>query len=730
LSYTYAPNSNKLLSVTDPSNTTTANLGDFISRNTTGNDYAYDANGSLTKDLNKSISTIRYNLLNLPDSIVFTGKGTIRYYYDAAGNKLRKIVTDNTTTPPKITTTDYIGGFVYQNDSLQFLSHEEGRVRTIFRTGQPVDYAYDYFLKDHLGNVRMVLTEQTEFSMYAATMEVENAPLEAALFSNIDETRTVKPVGYPQEDTSLQNAFVAKLNAKDGGRKIGPSIVLRVMAGDTVQIGARAFYKSTAPVDNKSATPEDMIASLVQAFAGSEGASDVHSAAQADRLTPFGNFNSNDYQRLKEKDPDENKVDKPRAYLNFVLFDDQFNLVDENSGVRQVKATPDELQALAVDKMPITKTGYLYVYTSNEAAQDVFFDNVILGLTEGPLLEETHYYPFGLTMAGISSNALKGSKYPENRLKYNGKELQSGEFRDGSGLEWYDYGARMYDAQIGRWHSSDRKAELYFATSPYVYALNQPTHAIDPDGNLVIFINGNHFGTSGQAYWRQTKTTLISSTLIGINSFGIPSYHDVYKTRQENFDEQVMTQLGDKNARYYDGSGGGWHPMVDITSKSASALGRWESGEEKGYADAADIIANLAKDKNNNIVETIKVITHSMGGAYGNGFIAGLQRYISILPVEIQRQIKITLAADFDPYQAGHFHANPDVKTQQFKHKNGWNILGMGWLANENEEGAEQVPINKHDSSDHSIFSFFSDISKLAQGTYTWDNANQKWIKK
>ncbi|RFM27656.1 hypothetical protein [Deminuibacter soli] len=118
-----------------------------------------------------------------------------------------------------------------------------------------------------------------------------------------------------------------------------------------------------------------------------------------------------------------------------------------------------------------------------------------------------------------------------------------------------------------------------------------------------------------------------------------------------------------------------------------------------------------------------------MGGAYGNGFIAGLQRYISTLPVEIQKQIKITLAADFAPYQAGYFHANSDVKTQQFKHNNGWNVLGMGWLANENEEGADQVPTNKNDRSDHSIFSFFNDISSLAEGVYTWDNVNQKWVK-
>jgi RHS repeat-associated protein len=252
LGYTYKSGGNQLESVDDA----TASATGF--KDVAGVDYDYDANGNLRKDNNKGITSISYNLLNLPYVLSKDGSNNIRYIYDASGAKLGKEATVGGVTTKRW----YCGAMEYDNGrDLSMIHTDEGIIEVTTSGSKPV-YNYEYFLKDHLGNTRVV-------------------------------------------------------------------------------------------------------------------------------------FNNS-----------------------------------------------------------------------------------------GSLLQRTDYYPFGLTSSLYSSST-------DNKYLYNGKELQQE-----LALDWYDYGARFYDAQIGRWHSVDPLAESNRRRSPYAYCADNPIKYIDPDGmDYTISINGEYWKT-------------------------------------------------------------------------------------------------------------------------------------------------------------------------------------------------------------------------------------------
>ncbi|MEJ7768062.1 MAG: RHS repeat-associated core domain-containing protein, partial [Chitinophagaceae bacterium] len=101
-----------------------------------------------------------------------------------------------------------------------------------------------------------------------------------------------------------------------------------------------------------------------------------------------------------------------------------------------------------------------------------------------------------LTMAGISSKAAGGL---ENKRRFNeGSELQSEEFSDGSGLEWYDVKARFYDPQLGRFMQVDPESDEEDQESwePYQYGLNNPISHNDPDGKIWNWVMGAVVGAA------------------------------------------------------------------------------------------------------------------------------------------------------------------------------------------------------------------------------------------
>jgi RHS repeat-associated protein len=480
---TYSYEGNRLTAVSD--GVTTAATHDFEDLNSVYNpgssvvpDYSYDEMGNLLSDFNKNLNSTRYNILNKPEYIFFSDYDKyIRYTYTAGGTKLQKRVVDASGPIPVVHTTDYAGGFVYEDKNLKFTFTPEGRLLyTASPTTTPaLNWKYEYHLKDHLGNLRVAFTDEGgTAAQKSAGMEPANATKEEQEFAHVADTRLRDAVHARTGD------YVARLNAHTGQGK-GPSIRLVVLAGDSIYAEVYGRYDHISPL---AALVKKGAIVTGAAVAGAPNAlvSDQQAQAGRRRWWPFlGASVAVVPQLLRTR-----QAAVPTAYLRYELFSKDSQLVATRTRPVQRTAT-DEWQKLTTG-LRADSAGYVQVSLVNESGTPVYFDDLQLRQVSIPF-QENHYDPFGLNLVGIESTSGHDSQY-----QYNGKEKQ-----EDFGLNWSDYGARMYDAQIGRWHAVDPLAMKYHSFTPYSYTGGNPLRFIDPNGMEISEVDGGYRFTGQDA---------------------------------------------------------------------------------------------------------------------------------------------------------------------------------------------------------------------------------------
>jgi RHS repeat-associated protein len=253
--------------------------------------------------------------------------------------------------------------------------------------------------------------------------------------------------------------------------------------------------------------------------------------------------------------------------------------------------------------------GYGYVADDTASTEDVYYyHSDHLGSTsyitdaKGSITQYDAYLPYGELLVDEHSSS------EDMPYKFNGKQMD-----EETGL--YYYGARYMNPVASIWYGADPMAEKYKGISPYAYCVNNPVNAFDPDGKLVIFINGMYFNSSEggtRKYWN-------------------------------GLDTQISDIFHDHHLRYYDGSSGGIFNTiangviggatgvargVELNS-NYNPVSRKHQGYIVGFNQAQSIISSLKSD------ETIKIVTHSMGGAFSKGFIEGILAYARMKGIEL-----------------------------------------------------------------------------------------------
>jgi RHS repeat-associated protein len=511
----------------------------------------------------------------------------------------------------------------------------------------------------------MVLTEEQQTDMYpAATLEPATIVNESIYYGNLTNTQLTKPSFFTDPlYPNSGNTKVARVKNTGTTQKVGPNMILKVMAGDSYNIRVASGWSSASAATNSNTSVVSSLLSLLStSAAGASGgkatAAELQSAGSGlnTALTSFANSQTT-------------TGTKPKAYLNWILLDEQFKVVTSSSGFEQVGASGATTIHVKTN-IAVNKSGYLYVYTSNDATNiDVYFDNLQVTHVRGALLSEDHFYPFGGRLFGICSKSM-GSL--ENRKKFNGVELSSKDFSDGSGLELYETTYRLYDPQIGRFHQIDALSELNFNWSTYAFAQNNPILFSDPYGLDTIR------GKLPKGYDPQPGD-------VWINKKGKEAVYDAEDgwVQSQTMQNVTVGNSANKNgsngvnsANFYTGLYGiGWDAWYNTQYK-----GDWMYRNSKGQVGSIFDTKYGSGQNPNNIGNANRYSKHAQSGIRGT-------RVVKIIKTASGVIVVLSLASEFG--QAFYAYANNDPNADAYLAKAGVStgvtlisasLPGVGWV--------------------------------------------------
>ena len=522
LTYQYIPKTNRLDKVLQ---------GDTVLL-----DYTYNAIGQLVKqEKGADAMYVAYDVTGKVTTVYADEAKTeaiVTFDYDDRGFRLSKTTYDSLHQPAwrtwyvrdgsGLVLSIYVQNLITNSEPVQYEVPIQGSGRLgMYR---PLDQTNYYEIKDHLGNVRVVIGGSTSVN-YLATMELYRDSLESPYFEQNKVVTVADHLNHTPD--SLANKAVRINNVLDQEpNAVGAGITLRVFPGDTLRAEVFAKYED---FDNTTNNVIPTLAGYLGTVFGVPGVGESP-------VSPFDVVDDPAFLSLEAWDQFDNQ--QPRLYLNYLLYDNHFNLVDfgfdQVSEAAKVPGDTTLLVSHAFEKLVVEVTaqqaGFIYIYVSNENDQNVtaYFDDLGVGHTYGNIAVATDRYPFGLAMAGRELERVKW------RYGY-----QSDFAEEDEETGWNSFELREYDPIIGRFLTVD---PAQYVGSPYVGMGNNPVMYTDPRGDTVrISFRDGFLGIFGprrnldfdNGNWYENGQTVNASSIPG----------------------RITTQMGDVNALYADPDG-------------------------------------------------------------------------------------------------------------------------------------------------------------------------------